>query len=66
MSRIFQNLNGVVDDVELQFDDAGNATVSRFSKWKYFEKFKYSTRSMRSSSSSTRSMLSPVGITSAC
>ncbi|VDO95213.1 unnamed protein product [Heligmosomoides polygyrus] len=27
MSRIFQNLNGVVDDVELQFDDAGNATA---------------------------------------
>ncbi|KAK5986363.1 Multifunctional procollagen lysine hydroxylase and glycosyltransferase [Trichostrongylus colubriformis] len=25
VSRIFQNLNGVVDDVELQFDDAGTA-----------------------------------------
>ncbi|KAJ1352963.1 hypothetical protein KIN20_009482 [Parelaphostrongylus tenuis] len=25
MARIFQNLNGVVDDVELQFDDEGNA-----------------------------------------
>ncbi|PIO75240.1 hypothetical protein TELCIR_02729 [Teladorsagia circumcincta] len=25
VSRIFQNLNGVVDDVELQFDDDGNA-----------------------------------------
>ncbi|KAK6733911.1 hypothetical protein RB195_017586 [Necator americanus] len=25
MSRIFQNLNGVTDDVELQFDDNGNA-----------------------------------------
>ncbi|CAI4231375.1 unnamed protein product [Auanema sp. JU1783] len=25
MSRIFQNLNGVVDDVELQFDDNGDA-----------------------------------------
>ncbi|VDM54380.1 unnamed protein product [Angiostrongylus costaricensis] len=25
IARIFQNLNGVVDDVELQFDDEGNA-----------------------------------------
>ncbi|KJH50211.1 hypothetical protein DICVIV_03650 [Dictyocaulus viviparus] len=25
MARIFQNLNGVEDDVELQFDDDGNA-----------------------------------------
>ncbi|VDL76330.1 unnamed protein product [Nippostrongylus brasiliensis] len=28
MSRIFQNLNGVTDDVELQFDDEGNALAS--------------------------------------
>lgn len=27
MSRIFQNLNGVAEDIELQFDDDGTATV---------------------------------------
>ena len=31
MSRIFQNLNGVVNDVQLVFNDDGDAQVSHFS-----------------------------------